>query len=288
VKSARTVTRLYPLPQGVIGLDGLYLEYALHHAEFRQRPLVYTNFVLSLDGRIAIEHPQTGRHGVPESVANPRDWRLFQELAAQADVLLTSARYLRELAADAAQDSLPLSDDPAYADLRAWRVAQGLPPQPALAVLSQTVDLPLTELCARLNRPVYVAIGGGADAGALHELERAGARVLLVTRASKVAGHQLVEALSEQGFGSIYSIAGPGVLETLLRDGVLDRLYLTHVHRLIGGESYSTLLEGDLLLPPADFTLTALYYDAGDSIGQMFGVYDAVQPVPRARGERPA
>jgi len=50
---------------------------------------------------------------VPDSVANPRDWRLFQELAAQADVLVMSARHLRELAAGAAQDSLRLSDAPA-------------------------------------------------------------------------------------------------------------------------------------------------------------------------------
>ena len=92
---ARTVTRLYPLPQEVIGLEGLYLEHALHRAAARQRPVVYTNFVLSLDDRMAIAHPQTGKHGVPDSVANPRDWRLFQELAAQADVLVMSARHLR-------------------------------------------------------------------------------------------------------------------------------------------------------------------------------------------------
>jgi len=153
-------------------------------------------------------------------------------------------------------------------------------------VLCQSVDPPLAALCAGLNRPVYVAIGGGADAGALHQLERAGARVLLVTHARQVEGRQLVYALSEQGFRSIYSIAGPGVIETLLRDGVLDRLYLTQVHRLIEGESYDTLLEGDLLTPPADFTLNALYYNAGKGIGQLFGVYDAVQRVPRARTER--
>jgi len=44
---------------------------------------------------------------VPRAIANERDWRLFQELSAQADIFLTSGRYLREWAKGQAQEILP-------------------------------------------------------------------------------------------------------------------------------------------------------------------------------------
>jgi hypothetical protein len=67
------------------------------------------------------------------------------------------------------------------------------------------------------------------------------------------------------------------VLDTLLRARVLDRIYLTQVHRVLGGESYHTLFEGALLQPPADFVLQTLYYDndRGNECGQFFAMYEA-------------
>lgn len=273
----RTVTRCYPSPQHEHSLEGLYLQQTLQRRADRRRPLVYTNFIASLDGRIAIQHPQSGRYYVPESISNPRDWRLFQELAAQSDVLLASARYLRQLSEDRAQAAIPLSDDPAFADLHAWRRERGLAPQPALVVLSASLDLPLA-LCEQIDRPVYVATGDNADSTALGRIERSGAQVLHTGKDKKVDGNRLIEALTQIGFRSIYSIAGPGVLATLLEARVLDRLYLTQVHRLIGGASYDTLLEVDLIRSSTGLKLRALYYDRmnDNHCGQFYGVYDTV------------
>jgi riboflavin biosynthesis pyrimidine reductase len=263
--------------QHELRLEGLYLQPVPGDARDAGSPLVYTNFIISLDGRIAIDHPVSGERGVPEHITNSRDWRLYQELAARADVLLVSARYLRELEQGKAQASMPLSDDPAFADLRAWRQQQGLAPQPAVVVLSASLDLPLTELRALQHRRVYVATGAKDTdkADRVDNIEQCGAHILYSGDAGKVEGRRLVELLAEQGFRNIYSIAGPGVLETLLRAGVLDRIYLTQVHRLIGGESFDTLFEGHLLNPPADFSLRALYYDehGGDNCGQFFAIY---------------
>lgn len=274
-----SLSRLYPAPQSNLSLEGLYLEHALHSGKPSRRSCVYTNYVASLDGRIAIEHPLRDGHTVPESIANPRDWRLYQELAAQADVLVTSARYFRELSEGTAQDNLPLSQDAAFSDLHAWRREQGLAPQPAVVILSTSLDLPLVKLCESMDRSVYVATGDDADPKALAEVEASGARVLFSGEGTKVDGRRLIDNLLQEGFSSIYSIAGPGILKTLLQAGVLDRLYLTQVHRLIGGKSFDTLLESELIQPPADFELQALYYDApeGDDAGQFFSVYEAVR-----------
>lgn len=272
------VLRLYPAPTRECALEGLYLEHPLDHGDGSGRPFVYTNFISSLDGRIAVEDPRHGGHSVPGTIINDRDWRLFQELAARADALLVSARFLRDLAAGKGQDVLPVSLAPAYRDLHEWRARQGLPPQPAVVVLTRTLDPSLAELCEGYDRPVYFAVGADADRGDLARVEAAGVRVITAGRGARVEGAMLVDLLAREGMGRLYSIAGPWVLDTLLRDGVLHRLYLTHFHRLLGGRSFDTMLEGEALEPPPSFVPHALYYDprADDGVGQFFAVYDTL------------
>ena len=273
----RTVTRLFPAPREEIPLEGLYLQHAAQRSQTRRHPRVYTNFIASMDGRIAVDDPATEDHGVPDSITNPRDWRLFQELAAQSDILLTSDRYLHELAEGKAQAAAPLDDDPAFTDLHAWRQQQGWPRQPAIAVICASLDLPLTTLAELADRPVYVATGGPDGSGAIKDIQRSGARVLhTASEGKRVNAERLIEMLGALGYFNIYSIAGPGVFGTLLDAGVLDRLYLTQVHRLIGGSSFDTLIKHDSQRLPVNLVLQALYYDRGSATaaGQFFGVYD--------------
>ena len=102
-----TVLRLYPAPQQKIPLKGLYLSLSLHRQAESGEVFIYANFIASLDGRISLLDAH-GEQGVPASLANKRDWRLYQELAAQSDIMLTSARYFRQLARGNAQDLLPV------------------------------------------------------------------------------------------------------------------------------------------------------------------------------------
>ena len=65
-------------------------------------------------------------------------------------------------------------------------------------------------------------------------------------------------------------------MHLLLADGVLDRLYVTLAHRLLGGAPFAGMVEGPLLEPPVDLTLNTLYLDTVgfDGVGQMFVSYD--------------
>ncbi|MGA7800847.1 MAG: pyrimidine reductase, partial [Gammaproteobacteria bacterium] len=155
--------RLFPIPTQAVSLQGCYLAHGLHRCGQAGRPFVYTNFITSLDGRIAIAAPGRNTHQVPPAIANPRDWRLYQELGAQADVLITTARYLRQLAIGEAQDMLPVGLSPDFEDLRRWRLTQGLPPQPDVAVLSASLDFPAETLTGLGHRRIYVITGESAD-----------------------------------------------------------------------------------------------------------------------------
>lgn len=255
-------------------VPGLYLSHRLDQRSDHSPPFVYTNYVLSLDGRIALKYPHAAHVSIPPPITSSIDWRLYQELAAQADVLLTSGRYIRELAAGEAQSTPPVSNE--FPDLIAWRQEQDFESQPALVILSRSLELPLDKVLPQLNRTVYVATGPEADKRKLAAVVETGVPVLLVGENHEVDGCQLIEELGELGYHSIYAIAGAGLLNTLLRAGKVDRLYLTQVHTLLGGQRYTTLLEDEVLEPDAQFELEALYFEQGanNMQGQFFAIYD--------------
>lgn len=271
-----TVNQLFPTT-GKRPLHNLYLEHNLRELARQQaRPFVYANFVASLDGRIAIPHPTHPGFTIPKNVANSRDWRLFQELAAQADLIITTGRYLRDWADGRAQEILAV-DDPAYADLRAWRADQGLAPQPDLAILSATLDFPIPPILTANGRRVFVFTPANPDPLRAAEIEAEAGR-LFEAGEGGVSARKMVQILAELGYQTIYSAAGPKVLHTLLAGQVLNRLYLTQVGRLVAGHPFASILEGPLLATAVDAQLSALYHDpvALDGLGQLLLIYDVV------------
>ena len=80
---------LYPHPGTTRALDGTYLAHELNRLGTPAQPFVYANFVSSLDGRIAVVEADTGESYVLEDLTSGHDWRLFQELQAQADCMVT-------------------------------------------------------------------------------------------------------------------------------------------------------------------------------------------------------
>lgn len=268
-----SVLQLYPLPGREVSLKGLYLAHELYR---KQQTTVYSNFISSLDGRIALPHLTQQGLTVPAQIANPRDWRLYQELAIQADVIIVSGRYMREYASGKAGDIITVYDDPELADLKDWRADKGLSRLPALAVVSGSLDFTLPDILAKNDQKVFVITGTGAEAAQVKALEEQHAKVIVVGESRRVDGAALVRSLSDQGYHSIYSAAGPGILHTLLEANVLDRLYLTFANRILGGKDYATIVGGSVFDPPVDLRLSAMYIDnhALDGAGQVFGCYD--------------
>ena len=253
------VLRLFPAPQEELPLKGLYLGLNLHRRAAGGDVLIYSNYIASLDGRIAVRNAVSGEFEVPEAIANDRDWRLYQELAAQADVMLTSARYFRQLEKGCAQDLLPVGTQDAYADVLDWRKSQGLAAQPAVAILSNSLDIPLAALAGIRERDIYVFTHADAETSRVAVLEAEGVRVC-AAGVSAVEGGKLKAALADLGLRSVYLIAGPAVHHTLLAAGVLDRMFLTTHHSLLGGSEFHTILEGHLS-SPVYAELLSLYFD---------------------------
>ena len=273
------VTQLYPLPSAERPLTGLYLAHNLRQQPAASgRAFVYGNFVASLDGRVAGPHPTKDGLTVPKQIANDRDWRLFQELAAQADMVISTGRYLRDWAEGRAQEILQ-TDDPRFADLRKWREQQGLSPQPDIAIVSRSLHFPIPDVLTASGRKVVVFTTAEPDAERVEEIEAKAGQVIVAGNESNVMGDQMVQHMNDLGHKTIYSAAGPQIMHLLLRGGVLDRLYLTLANRILGGEPYAGVVEGELLAASVDMTTHAIYYDAHalDGLGQLFTSYNRVR-----------
>lgn len=262
---------LYPSGDRALALTGLYLDLKLYQAAAAGDMTIFANFIASLDGRISMLHRQSGEFGVPPAIANQRDWRLYQELAAQSDVMITSARYFRQLAKGCAQDLLPVGAEPHYADLRAWREKQGLKSQPDVAIVSNSLDIPAEALAALQDRHVLVMTSQAADPDRIEQLQAQEVEVLVAGDES-VDGRAVKQTLAARGYRAGYMIAGPKVYRTLLAAGAVDYLFLTTRHILLGGSDFHTMLEGDLPGGRAcDMELMRLYYD--QTGGQSFAQY---------------
>ena len=271
-----TVLELYPNSGQQHELKNLYLGELDDLPETATLPYIYTNFIASLDGRIALPGENRRTHQVPPAIANARDWRLFQELAAQADLLITSARYFRQSAEAETQADLPVGMSTDFDDLRAWRVGRGLSAQPDIAIFSASLDIPSASLDHYVDRRLFVVTGRKADPARLQQFS-ADDRVEMIICGDeqRVNGALLRGKLAQLGYQRVYAIAGPSVMHTLVSGHALDRLYYTTAHCLLGGTEFDTFVRGEQLTPAIPLPLRAMYLDPASppGCGQTLAVY---------------
>jgi riboflavin biosynthesis pyrimidine reductase len=275
---SKRIFRLFPPPYEAVPLHGLYLGLNLHELGTPETPFVFANFLASLDGRIALEDEASGETYLPKSLTTPDDFRLFLELEAQADCLITHGGYLRSLAKGNLGNILQVGLRKESADLAEWRERAGLSPQPAIVIASASLDFPMPPSIREHGQACYIATGQDADPVKVAFWRDQGYPVLLAGKASMVEGTPLVRALGELGYRSIYLIAGPNMLDTMVRSGRLSRLFQTITHQLMGGVAFRTLLPGPELGLFGHLKMRSLYYDPSSPLdtGQWFAQFDNV------------
>jgi riboflavin biosynthesis pyrimidine reductase len=152
---------------------------------------------------------------------------------------------------------------------------RGLSSQPDIAIVSNSLDFPIPDVLTKNGRRVVVFTSGEPDGGRVAEIEE-NAGIVVNAGKNGVNGKKMVETLAELGYQTIYSGAGPKILHLLLTSQVLNRLYLTQVPRLLGGDPFSSIVEGNLFNPAPNLKLNTIYHDPTgvDGLGQLFLSYD--------------
>ena len=274
---AKKLLQLYPPSSENIELKNLYLYKHSWYSSDTTNPKVTANFLCSLDGRIAISPDAQTETRLPKHLTSDEDFRLFLELHAQADCLITHAGYMRSLADRSLGNILQLPDSRESEDLANWRTLQGLTAQPAVVIASASLDFPMHPSLKENNQQVYIATGQQADENKIKAWQNEGYEVLIAGKQDLVEGKPLIDTLTAKEFKHFYLIAGPKMLHTMVNDRQLSKIYLTHSQQFIGGKFFNTILDGEILNSPK-LELQSLFYDdaSENGHGQFFSSYECL------------
>jgi riboflavin biosynthesis pyrimidine reductase len=245
------VTELIPVERE-LPLDGLYLSQGLAQMSAEmQRALVLTTYLTDRNGVIA-KADERGHFRVPLETRNASDWRLSQELMAQADVLISGGDYLKSTSAPGKhrQDILhQFEAGGEFEGLGEWRLRAGYEKRsPDLAIVTRKLDFKIPEQVIQGGRRVYIfTTNGMANSERAKALTASGA-VVIGSGETGVEGRLMIDYLADEAGARVIVMAtGPGVLQLLLAAKRLDFLYITQVQREIRFEdpsSVKTLLSG--------------------------------------------
>ena len=231
------ITQVYPEYKKYQRLHGTYLDDPFLSG--RDDPIVYSNFLTSLDGRIAISKNKLLL--LPKQLTSNADHRLFLELQAQADCLITHGGYLRALAAGRLSDILHVGQAKEHADLADWRLQRGLSEQPLVVVCSNSLEFPMPENLAK--KDVWIATSDNGDKQRVRTWQKRGYKVV-VAGEQRVEGGAIAKQLIQAGYRRLYLCAGPEIFESCLNDRCLALHYMTLSMQLVGCSEFLTMLAG--------------------------------------------
>jgi 5-amino-6-(5-phosphoribosylamino)uracil reductase len=195
------------------------------------RPYTLVNFAASADGRVAFG----GRSG---ALGDDGDRAIFHALRGQVDAILAGTRTLR-----AERYGRMIKGEIE----RARRSVAGLAPEPLAVVISHSgVSIPFEiPLFAEPAARIILFTPTDPDLSGV----RADVRVV---RSDPASVHPLSDALAtlraEHGVRLLLCEGGPALFASLLREQLVDELFLTVAPKLAGGDSGPALTAG----PPLD------------------------------------
>jgi riboflavin-specific deaminase-like protein len=191
----------------------------------RDRPHTLVNFVATVDGRTSF----LGRSG---PIGDEGDRQVFHGLRERVDAVMAGTRTLRT------ERYGRIARDP---ERRRRRVQRGLPPEPLAVVVTRSGDVPTDiPLFGEPEARVVVFTPTDLDTSgrAAHiDVVRLDPGELTLTTA-------LRRLASDFGVRMLLCEGGPTVFGGLLREDLVDELFLTIAPKLAGGGSEATISSG--------------------------------------------
>jgi riboflavin biosynthesis pyrimidine reductase len=200
-------------------------------------PRVIANFVASVDGVVAL--PAAAESGGVISQGNQGDKFVMGLLRACAGAVLVGAGTFRKGTGLWDAESVYPG---AAAAFFALREQLGLPPRPYFAVVTDSGDVDLAHPALQENAIVVTTRRGEARLGRVPDSLN-----LLVARDGPVKLDSVLAALQANGARLVLCEGGPTLIGQLIREGLLDELFLTRAPSLFGrrpGDDRKALVEG--------------------------------------------
>jgi riboflavin biosynthesis pyrimidine reductase len=235
------INEVFPVKKQV-PLEGLYLDQRLmDRAAEIGRSLVLTDFLTDKNGVIA-KATKDGHFEIPAALKNASDWGRYQELMAQADVIISGGSYFKRLAMS--QDVLyQFEPGNAFEKLGQWRLNAGYKKRsPDVAVVTRDLDFELPEKLIQSGRRIIIfttdPIAKSDKAKSLSNVNT----VIMGSGEGRVEGVRMIATLSnDMGYRVIMMVSGPHILDLLLKAERMDVIYLTQAQVNIPFEDPATV-----------------------------------------------
>src|SRR5215216_6356399 len=224
------INQVFPMKRQV-PLEGLYLDQKLmDRAAELGRSLVLTDFLTDKNGVIA-KATKDGHFAIPAALKNSSDWGRYQELIAQADVIISGGSYFKRLATS--QDVLfQLEPGNAFEKLGQWRLNAGYKKRsPDVAIVTRELDFEIPEKLIQSGRRVFIFTSDAiAKSDKARSLSNANT-VIIGSGEGNVEGGRMIATLSnDMGYRVIMMVSGPRILDLLLKAERIDHIYVTEAH----------------------------------------------------------
>ena len=193
-------------------------------------PFVYLNAAITADGKLA----PANRQFVPFS--SKRDQDLLIELRTRCDAVMAGARTV---------DSCSINLGPGGKKYRDLRERNGLAPYNLRVVVSGSGTLnPNAEVFRHKFSPVVVLVSGRASKGRVSRLKNLGAFVKVCGAGEIDFRYALRWLRKEWNVQRLLCEGGGEINSALLRQDLVDQIYLTLCPIILGGRQAPTLADG--------------------------------------------
>src|SRR5215213_3070476 len=235
------INQVFPVERQV-PLEGLYLDQRLRdRASQIGGSLVLTDFLTDQNGVIAKATKDT-HFEIPAALKNSSDWDRYQELMAQADVIISGGSYFKRLATS--QDILyQFEPGNRFEKLGQWRLNAGYKKRsPDVAIVTRDLDFEIPEKLIQSGRRIVIFT---TDSIAKSNKAKALTSVNTILRGSGergVAGDRMIATLSnDMAYHVIMMVSGPHLLDLLLKAECMDLIYVTEAQMEISFEDPSSV-----------------------------------------------
>jgi riboflavin biosynthesis pyrimidine reductase len=282
------INQVFPVKRQV-PLEGLYLAEGLtDRAADLRRSLVLTDYLTDKNGVIA-KAAKEGHFEIPAALKNSSDWGRYQELMAQADVIISGGSYFKRL--ESSQDILyQFEPGHAFENLGGWRLDAGYQKRsPDVVIVTRELDFEIPEQLIQSGRRIVIFT---TDPMAKSDKARSlsnGNTVIIGSGEAEVEGRRMIDRLGDDmGYRVIMMVSGPHILDLLLKAERMDLIYVTQAQVSIPFEDPSTvqtiLLGGKQVRDLNDFHLAHQFdqenvvTEDASLISQSFLRYDRKDP----------
>jgi len=205
------------------------------------RPFVFINVAASVDGKISNERRERVRISCQE------DLRRVDRLRAESDAVMVGIGTV-------------ISDNPRLTvkdpDLRRMRVMRGLEENPIRVVVDSRCRIPPNARILDGSARTIVAVSELADESRVR-LIRDKAEVVRFGR-ERVDLRRLMEYLYDLGVRRVMVEGGARLNYGLLKERLVDEIYVYYGNMIIGGESSPTVVDGSSFDPPLGLELISV------------------------------